>query len=187
MFGLVIAAVVGALGFAAINFGAVKRRDPGTKVMQEIARAIREGADAFMGNEYRVIGITAAFITVILVVTVAWYAGVAFLLGAAMSASAALVGMRIATIANVRVANAARQTGSLGHTLKVAFQGGSVMGLSVGGFALLGLGTVYLVFGRLLGQTDPASIDATVNWIGIDFLPFEMTVTGYALGCSIIV
>src|SRR6056297_1934534 len=103
-----------------------------------------------------------------------------------MSASAGWIGMKIATLANVRVSNTARKTNSLGKTLKVAFQGGSVMGLSVGGFALLGLILIYYVFGKLMGQVDVENLTIIKNWLGINFIPFTMTVSGYALGCSII-
>lgn len=186
MFGFVIVAVVGALAFAAINFYGVKRLDTGTPLMQEIAGAIQEGADAFIRHEYRIILGIALAIAVMLGLVVSWYTGVSFILGAFMSASAGWIGMRIATLANVRVSNRARETSSLGKTLQVAFRGGSVMGLSVGGFALLGLGIVYFVFGRLLGQTEPGNLQVLSNWIGINFIPFTMTVSGYALGCSII-
>jgi K(+)-stimulated pyrophosphate-energized sodium pump len=60
------------------------------------------------------------------------------------------------------------------------------MGLSVGGFSLLGLGIVYFVLGRVMGQTNPSQLTVTVNWLGINFIPFTMSVSGYALGCSII-
>ncbi len=94
--------------------------------------------------------------------------------------------MKIATIANVRVSNEARVTKSLGKTLKVAFQGGSVMGLCVGGFALLGLLIVFFVFGNLMGQLDEANLKIVQNWLGVGIIPFAMTVSGYALGCSLI-
>ncbi len=186
MLGFVVVAVVAALSFAAINFYAVKRMDTGTELMQEIAGAIQEGADAFIRHEYKTIFSIAVFIAIALGVLVSWYTGAAFILGALMSASAGWIGMKIATLANVRVSNRARETKSLGSTLKVAFQGGSVMGLSVGGFSLLGLGIVYFVLGRILGQTDPSQLTVTVNWLGINFIPFTMSVSGYALGCSII-
>ncbi|MEE8441393.1 MAG: sodium-translocating pyrophosphatase [Spirochaetia bacterium] len=186
MLGFVIVAVVGALAFAAINFYGVKRLDTGTPLMQEIAGAIQEGADAFIRHEYRIILRIALAIAALLGLVVSWYSGVSFILGALMSASAGWIGMRIATLANVRVANRARETSSLGKTLQVAFRGGSVMGLAVGGFALLGLGIVYTVFGRLLGQSDPVNLVVESNWIGINFIPFTITVSGYALGCSII-
>jgi K(+)-stimulated pyrophosphate-energized sodium pump len=186
MLGFVVIAVAAALGFAAINFFSVKKLATGTPLMQEIAGAIQEGADAFIKHEYKVIFSIAIFIALILGVLVSWYTGAAFILGAVMSASAGWIGMKIATLANVRVSNMARETKSLGKTLKVAFQGGSVMGLSVGGFALMGLVIVYFVFGRLLGQTSPEQLTVVSNFIGINFIPFTMTVSGYALGCSVI-
>jgi len=186
MIGFVVVAVVGALGFAAVNFYGVKRLDTGTALMQEIAEAIQDGADAFIRHEYKLILGIAILIAILLGVVVSWYTGIAFILGALMSATAGWIGMKIATLANVRVSNRARETGSLGETLQVAFRGGSVMGLSVGGFALLGLGIVYVVFGVVLGQSDPANLIIEVNWLGINYIPFTMTVSGYALGCSVI-
>jgi K(+)-stimulated pyrophosphate-energized sodium pump len=186
MLGFLVVAVVGALSFAAVNFYGVKRLETGTPLMQEIAGAIQEGADAFIRHEYKLILGIAALIAIVLGVAVSWFTGVAFILGAVMSASAGWIGMRIATLANVRVSNRARETSSLGKTLQVAFRGGSVMGLAVGGFALLGLGIVYIVFGRVFGQTDAANLVITRNWLGINFIPFTMTVSGYALGCSVI-
>ena len=186
MISLVLIAVIAALSFAAINYRSVKKKDAGTELMQEIAGSIREGADAFISHEYRVIAKIAVLITVLLAVVVSWQSAVAFLIGASMSATAGWVGMRIATIANVRVSNEAKNSRNLGATLKVAFQGGSVMGLSVGGFALLGLILIYIVFGKLLGQVEPDQLKIHENWLGIYDIPFTMTVSGYALGCSII-
>jgi K(+)-stimulated pyrophosphate-energized sodium pump len=186
MLGFVVIAVAAALGFASINFYAVKRLDPGTPLMREIAGAIQEGSDAFIRHEYKVIASIAVFIALILGILVSWYTGAAFVLGAVMSASAGWIGMKIATIANVRVSNTARLTTDMGKTLKVAFQGGSVMGLCVGGFALLGLGLVYYVLGVVFGQTRPDRLTVVTNWIGINFIPFTMSVSGYALGCSVI-
>lgn len=186
MLGFVAVAVVAALGFAAINFSAVRRLDTGTALMGELAGAIQEGADAFIRHEYKIIFTIAIFIMAALMVIVSWYTGVAFILGATMSASAGWIGMKIATIANVRVSNRARETYDVGATLKVAFQGGSVMGLSVAGFSILGLGLVYVVFGRILGQALPANLVIITNWLGVNFIPFTMSVSGYALGCSVI-
>ena len=105
-----------------------------------------------------------------------------------MSGAAGYVGMKIATYANVRVSNKARVTGELGETLKVAFRGGSVMGLCVGGFALLGIFLVYLIFGVALGQMDDVvngAVAETWNLFGLE-AGFTMTLSSYALGCSII-
>ncbi|MDA3956366.1 sodium-translocating pyrophosphatase [Oceanispirochaeta sp.] len=186
MFGFIVIAIIAALAFAAINFSAVKKKDAGSKEMQSIASAIQEGSDAFLRLEYSLILKIVIIIAILLLVVVSWYACVAFILGAIMSASAGWIGMKIATIANVRVSNTANVTKDIGATLKVAFQGGSVMGLCVGGFSLLGLAVIYYVFGILLGQTDPAHLVIKTNWLGINDIPFTMTVSGYALGCSII-
>ncbi len=183
---LIFVAVVFALVLAAYNYKVVNGLDEGTELMQEIALAIQEGAKAFIHHEYKVIARIAVVIAVFLSLIIDWYVGIAFLLGACMSGTAGFIGMRIATIANVRVSNMARTTKSLGKTLKVAYQGGSVMGLSVGGFALLGLGIIYTVFGELLNQLSPEQLAIQQNWMGINFIPFTMTVSGYALGCSII-
>jgi len=141
---IVALAVILAVSYAAFNFLSVKRMEEGTDRMKEIAEAIRIGANAFIRYEYKIVGIIGAVIAVILGVLISWQTGVAFVIGAVMSATAGWVGMKIATYANVRVANSARETGDLGKTLKVAFKGGSVMGLCVAGFALLGIFIVYI-------------------------------------------
>lgn len=186
MFVVVFAAVAVALLAAVYNYLRVKRCDAGTAEMKEIAGEIQTGARAFLMHEFKIIAIVAVIVAVVLWVVVAWYVAVAFILGAVMSATAGYVGMKIATIANVRVSNTARTTKSLGKTLKIAFQGGSVMGLCVGAFALLGLIIVYLVFGSIMGQTDANQLVVINNWLDISFIPFTMTVLGYALGCSLI-
>ena len=183
---VIFAAVAVAFLAAIYNYFSVKRKDAGTEKMKEIASAIQEGANAFIAHEYKIIAWVALAVFAVLAVVVDWYVGAAFLIGAVMSATAGYVGMKIATIANVRVSNEARTTKSLGKTLKVAFQGGSVMGLSVGAFALLGLGLVFVIFGSLMGQMHVENIAIKSNWMGINFVPFAMTVSGYALGCSLI-
>ncbi|MFA7173166.1 MAG: sodium-translocating pyrophosphatase [Kiritimatiellia bacterium] len=183
---VILIAALAAVGLAAFNHYGVKKIDAGTPLMREIAAAIQEGADAFIKLEYRIIFWVSLVVIALLLVFVSWSAAVAYALGAFLSASAGWVGMKTAVIANVRVSNTARLTKDIGKTLKVAFQGGSVMGLCVGGFALLGLGIIYLVFGKLLGQLDPANLGFHTNWLGISDIPFTMTVSSYALGCSII-
>lgn len=74
----------------------------------------------------------------------------------------------------------------LGNTLKIAFRGGSVMGLCVGGLALLGLFLVYIIFGIGYKMLEPESIVLVSNWLGVEFIPFPMVLSGYALGCSLI-
>lgn len=179
-------AVILAVSYAAFNYFSVKKLKEGTERMQEIAGAIRIGANAFICYEYKLVAIIGAIIAVLLAVVISWQTALAFVVGAVMSASAGWVGMKIATYANVRVTNRARETKDLGKTLKVAFKGGSVMGLCVAGFALLGILIVYSVFGLALGQIDDI-VNGTVgkNFIGVE-TSFTMTVSGYALGCSVI-
>ena len=183
---IVAFAVVLAVCYAAFNYFGVKKMSEGTERMQEIAGAIRIGANAFIRYEYKIVAIIGSIVAVLLGVVISWQTGVAFAIGATLSASAGWVGMKIATYANVRVTNKARETGDLGQTLKVAFKGGSVMGLCVAGFALLGILIVYLVFGLGLGQIGQI-VDGAIpkNWFGLD-VSFTMTVSGYALGCSVI-
>ena len=128
---LVFFASVLALAYAGFNFFSVRKLDEGTQQMKEIAARIRLGAVTFLNYEFRIIASIALVVAVLMGVVVGWYVGVAFVIGAVMSSLAAVVGMRIATYANVRVTNTARTTRRLGNTLKVAFQGGSVMGLCV--------------------------------------------------------
>ena len=183
---IVAFAVVLAVCYAAFNYFGVKKMSEGTERMQEIAGAIRIGANAFIRYEYKIVAIIGSIVAVLLGVIISWQTGVAFAIGAVLSASAGWVGMKIATYSNVRVANRARETGDLGQTLKVAFKGGSVMGLCVAAFALLGILIVYLVFGLGLGQIGQI-VDGAIpkNWFGLD-VSFTMTVSGYALGCSVI-
>jgi K(+)-stimulated pyrophosphate-energized sodium pump len=175
-----------ALFLARVNFKRVLKMPEGTKEMQEVAKAIRIGANTFINHEYKMIAIYVVFIGIGLSILIDWYVGIAFVSGALMSALAGMVGMKIATYANVRVANVAREERKIGKTLKTAFTGGSVMGLSVAGFALTGLILMYVIFGDIFGQLNPENMVIRINWLNINYIPFTMTVSGYALGCSII-
>lgn len=180
-------AVILAVSYAVFNYFCVKKMEEGTDRMGEIAGAVRIGANAFIRYEYKLVAIIGSVIAVLVFLVISWQAAIAFVIGAVMSAAAGWVGMKIATYANVRVTNKARETGDLGKTLKVAFRGGSVMGLCVAGFALLGVIIVYCIFGLAAGQIKDIA-DGTVgkNFItGLD-ASFTMTLSGYALGCSII-
>jgi K(+)-stimulated pyrophosphate-energized sodium pump len=182
---LVIVAALLALGYAAFNFIGVKKLDEGTDRMKEIAAAIRVGANAFITYEYKIIAVVVVIIAVAFaaIFTVqygefSWEPSVCFMIGVIMSASAGWVGMKIATYANVRVSNTARNTKNIGSTLKVALKGGSVMGLCVGGFALLGLFLVYIIFGFGLNMLDIEALRGAHV--------FTQCLSCYALGCSIV-
>ncbi len=182
---LVIVAALLALGYAAFNFVSVKKLDEGTDRMAEIAAAIRVGANAFITYEYKIIAVVVVIIAVAFAAifsvqygAFSWEPSVCFIIGVLMSASAGWVGMKIATYANVRVSNTARQTKNIGSTLKVALKGGSVMGLCVGGFALLGLFLVYIIFGFGLNMLDVEELRGAHV--------FTQCLSCYALGCSIV-
>ena len=183
---VVLAAAAIALGYALFNYKSVKGMDEGNARMSEIATAIREGANAFINYEYRIIFIVAGIVAVVFGIifsfeegTFRWEPSAAFVLGTSMSALAGYIGMKIATYANVRVSNTARLTLKIGSTLKVALKGGSVMGLCVGGFALLGLFLVYVIFGFGMGYLNMDSIETTGSI-------FTQCLSCYALGCSIV-
>ena len=182
---LVIVAALLALGYVAFNFIGVKKLDEGTDRMKEIAAAIRVGANAFITYEYKIIAVVVVIIAIAFaaIFTVqygefSWEPSVCFMIGVIMSASAGWVGMKIATYANVRVSNTARNTKNIGSTLKVALKGGSVMGLCVGGFALLGLFLVYIIFGFGLNMLDIEALRGAHV--------FTQCLSCYALGCSIV-
>ena len=142
----ILVPAVGIVGivFAIILWVNVSKLDPGNKRMREIAAAIHEGAMAFLKREYSALAIFALVLFLVLGFTIGWPTAVCFLVGALFSATAGYVGMSVATIANVRTANAARK--GVGSALGVAFSSGSVMGMMVAGVGLLGVGILYLIF-----------------------------------------
>ena len=167
--------------YAAYNFWKVKRLKEGTTEMSEIAESIRIGALTFLYSEYKMLVKVVAVLCVIFGVFLSISSAISFILGIAFSGAAGFVGMKMSTYANVRVTNTAQETNSIGKTLKVALRGGSVMGLCVSSFALIGLITVFLLFKDQL-----SILSAEKNWCGISFVPFGMTLTSYSLGCSVI-
>ena len=144
-----ILAVIGLI-FMAIKMSWVKKQDPGSEKMQSISKSIKEGALAFLTAEYRllVIFVVAASIALfgvsLIVPSTHWIIVVAFIVGAVFSAFAGNIGMRIATDANTRTAEAAKT--SLPKALQVSFGGGTVMGLGVAGLAVLGMSLFFLIF-----------------------------------------
>ncbi|MCT4633174.1 MAG: sodium-translocating pyrophosphatase [Firmicutes bacterium] len=146
----VIAPVVGvvALFFAYyLNVSKVNKVDVGTPRMEEISSYIHEGAMAFLSREYKMLVVFAAILAVVIAVGLNWQTAICFLIGALFSALAGFFGMQVATKANVRTANAAKESG-MNKALSVAFSGGAVMGMSVVGLGIIGIGGLYLVFGN---------------------------------------
>ena len=128
----------------------VRNQDPGNKRMQEISTSIKKGALAFLNAEYRllfifvIIASIALFVISLMVASTSWMIVPAFIIGAVFSALAGNIGMRIATEANARTAEAAKT--SLPKALQVSFGGGTVMGLGVAGLAVFGLTILFLFF-----------------------------------------
>ncbi|OQY29490.1 MAG: sodium-translocating pyrophosphatase [Candidatus Cloacimonetes bacterium 4572_55] len=144
-----------ALVFAYVRSKWIVRQEIGTERMKEISGYIREGAMAFLASEYKALAIFVAVVAILLGVSNAGMAeshplvALSFLIGAICSGLAGFFGMRIATLANVRTAHAAR-TG-LAQALSIAFSGGSVMGMSVVGLGVIGLSVLLIFYLKIFG------------------------------------
>lgn len=142
---LVPAAAVIALLFAVYLANKVSRQSVGTDRMKEISGAIAEGARAFLTAEYKILVIFVAVLFVLIGVGIgSWVTAVCFVIGALFSTIAGYCGMTVATKANVRTANAARESG-MNKALSIAFSGGAVMGMCVAGLGALGVSLVYIL------------------------------------------
>ncbi|NRA39875.1 MAG: sodium/proton-translocating pyrophosphatase, partial [Planctomycetes bacterium] len=166
-----------AVGLLALLFAYVKARwvsscDAGDEVMKDIANAIHEGAMAFIAREYKVLAGFVVLVAAILALANMDGEGrspmiaVSFIIGAVTSALAGYFGMRVATKANVRTTAAAQK--GMGPAFRVAFAGGSVMGMSVVGLAIIGLGGLYIVY----------------DFIFEDLTTAINTLTGFSMGAS---
>lgn len=160
---LVPVAAVIALLFAAYLATKVSRQDAGTERMKEIAGAIADGARAFLTAEYKILIVFVVVLFVLIGLGVGnWVTAVCFVVGALFSTIAGYCGMTVATKANVRTANAAKESG-MNKALSIAFSGGAVMGMCVAGLGALGVSLVYIVtknvdvlFGFSLGASSIA-------------------------------
>ena len=146
---LISAPIIGilALIFAFYKASSIDKIKPGNDRMQEISKYIQDGAMAFLSRQYKSLGIfvVALFIILTFVPGLGFKTAICFLIGALFSVAAGYIGMRVATKANVRTANAAMESG-MNKALNVAFSGGAVMGMCVVGLGLLGVGQLYIIF-----------------------------------------
>ena len=140
----------GVLGlvFALVLYVSISRSSAGTQLMQEIGEAIQSGAMAFLRREYSILFAFVIVVAILLAVFLSWETAVAFLSGAACSVLAGFLGMKAATKANVRTAAAAKEGGQ-GPALLMAFNGGSVMGVSVASLGLIGVGIFFYFYGKV--------------------------------------
>ncbi len=137
-----------ALIFAAMLAAKVGRQDAGTDRMKEISSSISEGARAFLTAEYKILIIFVAVLFLLIGLGVGnWATALCFVVGALFSTLAGYFGMTVATKANVRTANAAKQ-GGMNQALSIAFSGGAVMGMCVAGLGVLGVSAIYVATGN---------------------------------------
>ena len=172
-------AIIGLI-YTLFKFRWVVKQDAGTPRMKEISRHISEGAMAFLKSEWRILTYFVIIVAILLGILANanphsnWLISVAFIIGAVLSAFAGFIGMKAATLANVRTANAARS--SLARALNVSFGGGAVMGVGVAGLAVLGLGGLYIAFKYYFAP------DADLN--SSEMLTTIEVLTGFSLGAE---
>ena len=165
------------LAFALYRGLWIRRQDGGNEKMVEIGGYIREGAQAFLVREYRVLAVFVVIVAGLLAFSnyslpdSSWLIAISFIAGALCSGLAGYFGMNVATIANTRTSQAART--SLNAGLKVAFTGGSVMGLSVAGLGIVGLGSLFLVYSGIFPGPSEVGGDRMLN-----------VLAGFSLGAS---
>ena len=177
---IVLFLIVLTLCYVLFNFLRIRRMREGTDVMVEMAGIIRSGATAFLETEFKTIAIVVVVLAAIFSLFIEVTSGITFLFGACMSSAVCVLGMRSATYANVRTANVARETRSIGETVKVALCGGSISGLSVQAFGMLGMVIVLLIWG-----VDPnAEGHGLVTSMACN--SSVMRISTYSLGCSVV-
>ncbi len=146
---MIIALICGGIGIGIAGFMAryVLKQDQGSERIRQISAAIKEGALAFIGREYRILAIFVTVVAIVLGVVpmLGWWVSVVFVCGAVASALAGFIGMSIAVRANSRTAAAAQK--SLNDGLRVSFRSGAVMGMCVVGIGIIGMSILFFTFG----------------------------------------
>ena len=175
--------------FVVYNYVKIKKMDEGTDRMVKMSGVIREGSNVFILKEFKTIGIVVAILAILFSLFIESFSGLTYLLGATMSSLVCIVGMKSATYANVRTANKARTSLSIGETVKVALSGGSISGLAVQACGLLGIVLIVLISG-VGAQSETLTGVKVFNNSGL--IPIAalltnssvMRITTYSLGCS---
>ena len=189
---IIVAICLLTVAYVVYNYIRIKKMEEGTDRMVKMSGIIREGANVFLKKEFTTIGIVVLVIAVLLSLFIEKFSGITYLFGALMSSTVCILGMKSATYANVRTANTAKKTMSIGETVKVALCGGSISGLSVQALGLLGIVIVLIISG--VGPQDVITATGLglqsyegCGIIAIDALLTNtsvMRITSYSLGCS---
>ena len=180
---LVLCLIVLGIAYVFFNYMRIRRMNEGTEDMVEMAGIIRSGANTFMLTEYKSICLVLVVVAAIFTLFIEKTSGLSFLLGGAMSSAVCVLGMKSATYANVRTANRARESLSIGETVKVALCGGSISGLAVQTFGMLGLVVIMLLQG---GVDHTSTSTGLIKLGGMASNPTVMRISTYSLGCSIV-
>ena len=188
VFYAVIAIVIATFIVLARNFFDLKNHDEGTEEMQDLAKIIRDGAKTFLAREYRIIVPTVIVVAAIYLVLMEITAGFTFILGAMMSSCACIIGMSGGTYGNVRTTNAARVTGHMSRTIRIALMSGSISGFAVPAFGIFGACIVWIVSGGIDFNATGTSLIGMIPGVnfGVVHNPLTMRLTTYSLGCSVV-
>jgi K(+)-stimulated pyrophosphate-energized sodium pump len=207
---IVLLVVVAAISMATKNYLNIKKSkkldNEKVKEMYELAETIRKGAKTFMVTEYKIIVAVVIMIAILLTLFIEASSGLTFLLGASMSSAACILGMSGATYANFRVARRAMRSNSVGRTVRTALKGGTISGLSVEAFGILGLVIILFVSGGIDMNVTSHGLLASLFFNPVILSGFEgvekstshgllsnftcnptiMRLTTYSLGCSLV-
>ena len=175
-FGIVIISGVLSLIVALFLAMSVMKKSPGNSLMIKISSAIQKGASAFLIEEYKTMAVWVLVFAVVIGFIISWYVALSFVIGTILSVTAGFLGMTIATRANGRTAHAARS--SMGDALRIAFSGGSVMGLTVTGLGILGSVLIYLFSLRFLSSIISPLIVVVGYSMGASFVALFARVGG---------
>ncbi|MBR5429796.1 MAG: sodium-translocating pyrophosphatase [Firmicutes bacterium] len=177
----VLAVIAVAVVYIFFNYFKIRNMSEGTEEMIEMSAIIRSGAETFLKTEFKTIIIVVVVVAVVFTLFIEKTCGITFVLGACMSSIVCILGMKSATYANVRTSNRARETLSIGETVKVALCGGSISGLSVQAFGMLGLVLTVIIFGNVSHEATGTGLIAKLQCN-----PSVMHVSTYSLGCSLV-